>query len=61
MLDSAGDRQSTDNILLMAAATGVSVLFSSGDDGDEYTTIGQVAADYPASSPWATAVGGTTL
>jgi subtilase family serine protease len=45
----------------MAAATGVSVLFSSGDSGDEYTTIGQVAADYPASSPWATAVGGTTL
>ena len=61
VLDSAGDRQSTDNILLMAAATGVSVLFSSGDSGDEYTTVGQVAADYPASSPWATAVGGTTL
>jgi subtilase family serine protease len=61
VLDSAGDRQSTDNILLMAAATGVSVMFSSGDSGDEYTTIGQVAADYPASSPWATAVGGTTL
>jgi subtilase family serine protease len=61
VLDSAGDRQSTDNILLMAAATGVSVLFSSGDDGDEFTTVGSVVADYPSSSPWATAVGGTTL
>ncbi len=61
VLDSADDRAATDNILMMAAATGVTVTFSSGDDGDEYTTIGQVAADYPASSPWATAVGGTTL
>jgi subtilase family serine protease len=61
VLDSAGDRASTDNILLMAAGTGITVMFSSGDDGDEFTTVGQVAADYPASSPWATAVGGTTL
>jgi subtilase family serine protease len=61
LLDSADDRAATDNILMMAAATGVTVTFSSGDDGDEYTTVGQVAADYPASSPWATAVGGTTL
>ncbi|MGA9857128.1 MAG: S53 family peptidase [Solirubrobacteraceae bacterium] len=60
VLDSAGDRQSTDNILLMAAATGVTTLFSSGDNGDEYTAVGQVAADYPSSSPWTTAVGGTT-
>jgi subtilase family serine protease len=61
VLDSAGDRQSTDDILLMADATGISVMFSSGDDGDEFTTVGQVAADYPASSPWATAAGGTSL
>ncbi len=61
VLDSADDRAATDNILMMAAATGVTVMYSSGDGGDEYTTVGQVAADYPASSPWATAVGGTTL
>ena len=61
LLDSAGSRQSTDNILLMAVGTGVSVLFSSGDGGDEYTSVGQVSPDYPASSPYATAVGGTTL
>jgi subtilase family serine protease len=61
VLDTAGDRQATDSILLMAAATGVTVMFSSGDNGDEFTTLGQVAADYPASSPYATAVGGTSL
>ncbi len=61
VLDSASDRAVTDNILQLAQATGISVLFSSGDDGDEFTTVGQVAADYPASSPYATAVGGTTL
>ena len=61
LLDSQSSRTSTDNILMMADATGISVLFSSGDNGDEYTTVGSVAADYPASSPYATAVGGTTL
>ncbi len=61
LLDDAGTRAATDNTLLMAAATGVSVLFSSGDGGDEFTTVGAVVADYPSSSPWATAVGGTTL
>jgi hypothetical protein len=61
LLDSADDRQSTENIPLMADATGISVMFSSGDSGDEFTTVGAVAADYPASSPYATAVGGTTL
>ncbi len=57
----AGTRAADDNILLMAAGTGVSVMFSSGDGGDEFTTLGFVAPAYPASSPWATAVGGTTL
>jgi len=61
LLDDAGTRASVDNTLLMAAGTGVSVLFSSGDNGDEFTTLGVAAPDFPASSPWATAVGGTTL
>ncbi len=60
-LDSDADRRSTDTILEMAAATGISVLFSSGDNGDEFTTFGRPLADYPSSSPWATAVGGTSL
>jgi subtilase family serine protease len=60
-LDTAEDRAVTDSILQMAAGTGISVLFSSGDNGDEFTTVGRPTADYPASSPWATAVGGTSL
>jgi subtilase family serine protease len=44
-----------------AIAQGVGIYFSSGDDGDERSTIGFVSADYPASSPRMTAVGGTSL
>jgi subtilase family serine protease len=49
--------------LLQAALEGIGVYFSSGDNGDE--TFGDspstATADWPASSPWVTAVGGTTL
>jgi subtilase family serine protease len=61
LLDSAGSREGFDDILLMAGATGVGVQFSAGDGGDEFTTLGITAADYPPSSPYATAVGGTSL
>ena len=61
LLDDAATRTWVDGMLSMAAGTGISVLFSSGDNGDEFTTLGLTSADYPASSPWATAVGGTTL
>jgi subtilase family serine protease len=44
-----------------AIAQGIGIYFSSGDDGDEHTVIGYVSADYPASSPRVTAVGGTSL
>ncbi|NUP53475.1 MAG: S8/S53 family peptidase [Catenulispora sp.] len=50
---------------IQAAATGIGVYFSSGDNGDE--TAGDPAnaaaatPDWPASSPWVTAVGGTSL
>jgi subtilase family serine protease len=60
LLDSAEDRASTDNLLLMADGTGISVMFSSGDNGDEFTSGGVVSPDYPASSPYSTAIGGTT-
>jgi subtilase family serine protease len=60
LLDTPDDRASTDNLLLMADGTGISVMFSSGDSGDEFTTVGTVTPDYPASSPYSTAVGGTT-
>ena len=45
--DDAGRRASVDNTLVMAASTGVSVVFASGDDGDEYANTGDVAPDYP--------------
>jgi subtilase family serine protease len=61
LLSGSGYRNSTDDILEMAADTGISVLYSTGDDGDNYDQIGAVSPDYPASSPYATAVGGTTL
>ncbi len=61
LLDDVGTRAAADDTLMMAAGTGISVLFASGDNGDEFSTVGQVSPDYPASSPWATAVGGTTL
>ncbi|HEY1509661.1 MAG TPA: S53 family peptidase [Solirubrobacteraceae bacterium] len=60
-LETPAERSGTDELLEMAASTGVSVLFSSGDDGDEFTTVGTVSPDYPASSPWVTSVGGTSL
>jgi subtilase family serine protease len=61
LLDSTGMRRSYDNVLLMAIGTGIGVLFSSGDEGDEFANLGMTVADYPSSSPYATAVGGTSL
>lgn len=47
--------------LLIAAAEGVAVNFSSGDEGDWSTALGYTDVSYPASSPYATGVGGTSL
>src|SRR3954462_13251938 len=44
-----------------AAAEGIGVYFSSGDSGDEVANLGVASVDWPASSPWVTAVGGTSL
>lgn len=53
-------------ILQTAAAEGIGVLFSSGDNG--YESPGEdpggstrIQVDYPTSDPWATSVGGTSL
>jgi subtilase family serine protease len=48
-------------IAIQAAAEGIGVYFSSGDNGDEVSTLGHAAPDFSASSPWVTAVGGTSL
>ncbi len=50
-----------DDTFMMADATGVSVLFSSGDDGDNFGISGLAVPNYPATSPYITAVGGTSL
>ncbi len=51
--------------LMQAAAEGIGVYFSSGDNGDETNGVSPSYAtqtpDWPASSPWVTAVGGTSL
>jgi subtilase family serine protease len=48
---------------IQAAAEGIGVYFSSGDGGDETFggPAGTATPDWPASSPWVTAVGGTSL
>jgi len=46
---------------LQAVVQGVGLYFSAGDDGDEFDAIGVRSVDWPASSPWVTAVGGTSL
>ncbi|HVO62661.1 MAG TPA: S53 family peptidase [Terriglobales bacterium] len=43
------------------AAMGISVNFSSGDNGDWNAILGVTSVDFPASSPYATAIGGTSL
>jgi subtilase family serine protease len=50
-----------DDTFMVADSTGVSVLFSSGDDGDDFAITGLATPNYPPASPFITAVGGTTL
>ncbi|HEU5266943.1 MAG TPA: S53 family peptidase [Jatrophihabitans sp.] len=48
-----------EQIFQQGALQGISFMFSSGDNGDEVANSGTKQVDYPASDPWATAVGGT--
>jgi subtilase family serine protease len=48
-------------ILEMAAAQGIDVNFSTGDFGDFSPDLGFVTVSFPASSPFATGIGGTSL
>jgi subtilase family serine protease len=50
-----------EDTLIQAAIEGIGVYFSSGDNGDESSLFGFATTDYPVSSPWVTAVGGTSL
>ena len=46
---------------LQAVSEGIGIYFSSGDNGDELARTGVRTVDFPASDPWVTAVGGTSL
>ncbi len=61
LLDDAATKTAYDDTFMLADATGVSVLFSAGDDGDNFASTGLAAPDYPPASPFITAVGGTAL
>jgi subtilase family serine protease len=50
-----------DQAFLVAAVQGQTVLFSSGDDGDLSQLNGVASGSYPATSPYVTGVGGTSL
>ena len=58
--------RAAEGALALAAASGISVLSSSGDTGSSACIgnngpLDQLAVSYPASSPYVTAVGGTNL
>jgi subtilase family serine protease len=54
--------QGFEQVLQSAAAQGYTVNFSSGDYGDEGTGVPNGGgAEYPSTSAWATAVGGTSI
>jgi subtilase family serine protease len=61
LLVDAASKTAFDNTFELADATGVSILYSSGDAGDNFADFGIAAPDYPPSSPLVTAVGGTSL
>ncbi len=54
-------RTAADGILKLAAAKGISVNFASGDYGNGDLALGYADVGYPASSPYATSVGGVSV
>jgi subtilase family serine protease len=50
-----------EDTIVQGAAEGIGIYFSSGDNSDESLVVGYRTADWPASSPFVTAVGGTSL
>ncbi len=61
LLDDVATKTAYDDLFMLADSTGMSVLFSSGDNGDNFNLFGFSSADYPTESPFVTAVGGTSL
>lgn len=50
-----------EDVFTEAETTGVTVLFSSGDTGDNVATFGLQIPDYPSDDPLVTSVGGTSV
>ena len=59
--DDPGSMQAWDALNAQAAALGVSVNFSTGDNGDFYRAVGAYTVSVPSDSPHATAVGGVSV
>jgi len=59
----ATTRAAYEQVFTQAAAQGITILFSSGDSGDGSPGDGTKppAPGYPASDPWITSVGGTSI
>jgi subtilase family serine protease len=56
-----GEQTADDQAFLAGAAQGVTVLFSSGDNGDLAALNGVASGAWPATSAYVTGVGGTSL
>ena len=55
------DTAAQDEVFMTAAATGITLLFSSGDDGDLSQNNGIATGSYESDSAYVTGVGGTSL
>jgi subtilase family serine protease len=61
LFDDSATRTAYDDLFMMADSTGITIQFSTGDSGDNFTEIGLSSANYPSESPYVTGVGGTSL
>ena len=59
--DSAADIAAQDQTFMAADAQGITLLFSSGDDGDVSQNNGVATGEFESDSPYVTGVGGTSL
>jgi subtilase family serine protease len=57
----AGYIKPQEDTILQGLVEGIGIYFSSGDNSDESLVQGYTTTDWPASSPFVTAVGGTSL
>jgi subtilase family serine protease len=61
LLDDQATKTAYNDLFLLADGTGMTIQFSSGDNGDNYDLFGFSSSDFPTESPYVTSVGGTSL